>query len=168
MDECTAHGKLQDHAVVTRVNRYVFFFWWFIKMIYTTLKCILQTSKSKKPLFLKTCYTSICPSSIRRIGKTPSTAWLHQIRCFHLPGTQKNDGAVLTSGGNLSCKHIAHMVGPSTAAGITSSIEKVLDLCEGKTASSLSVPAIGTGENTVLWENGCGMLHVFVGLNAVG
>ncbi|KAL2081249.1 hypothetical protein ACEWY4_023102 [Coilia grayii] len=64
-------------------------------------------------------------------------------------GTQKSDGVVLTSGGTLSCRHIAHMVGPTTAADITASIEKVLALCEGETASSLSVPAIGTGRGGI-------------------
>ena len=65
---------------------------------------------------------------------------------LYFPGTIASDAVVLTSGGTLSCQHIAHMAGPNTAADITSSIEKVLDLCEGKTASSLSVPAIGTGD----------------------
>ncbi|XP_063069030.1 protein mono-ADP-ribosyltransferase PARP14-like [Engraulis encrasicolus] len=60
-------------------------------------------------------------------------------------GTQPSAAVVLTSGGNLSCKHIAHTTGFNTAADITSSIEKVLALCERETASSLSVPAIGTG-----------------------
>ncbi|XP_063070156.1 protein mono-ADP-ribosyltransferase PARP14-like [Engraulis encrasicolus] len=60
-------------------------------------------------------------------------------------GTQPSDAVVLTSGGNLSCKHIAHTTGFNTDADITSSIEKVLALCERETTSSLSVPAIGTG-----------------------
>ncbi|XP_076119600.1 protein mono-ADP-ribosyltransferase PARP14 isoform X2 [Alosa pseudoharengus] len=73
-------------------------------------------------------------------------------------GTQKNDAVVLTSGGSLSCKHIAHTVGPTSAADITSSIEKALDLCEGKTASSLSVPAIGTGRGGIKTQDSLGAI----------
>lgn len=65
-----------------------------------------------------------------------------------LSGAQKEDGVVVTSGGSLSCKHIIQMVGPSTTAGITASIEKVLQLCEDKTCAKVSIPAIGTGETT--------------------
>nr|XP_023678134.1 poly [ADP-ribose] polymerase 14-like isoform X2 [Paramormyrops kingsleyae] len=64
-------------------------------------------------------------------------------------GTQKEDGVVVTSGGSLSCKHIIQMVGPSTTAGITASIEKVLQLCENKTCAKVSIPAIGTGKGNI-------------------
>ena len=66
-----------------------------------------------------------------------------------MTGPQKPDGVVLTSGGNLSCKHIAQMVGPNNAADITASIEKVLNLCEGQRAATVAIPAIGTGNSTV-------------------
>ncbi|XP_048863184.1 uncharacterized protein parp14rs3 [Brienomyrus brachyistius] len=64
-------------------------------------------------------------------------------------GTQKEDGVVVTSGGSLSCKHIIQMVGPITTAGITASIEKVLQLCESKTCAKVSIPAIGTGKGNI-------------------
>ncbi|KAL7881372.1 hypothetical protein AOLI_G00082200 [Acnodon oligacanthus] len=64
-------------------------------------------------------------------------------------GPQKPDGVVLTSGGNLSCKHIAQMVGPNRAADITASIEKVLNLCEGQMAATVAIPAIGTGRGGI-------------------
>ncbi|XP_007232471.3 protein mono-ADP-ribosyltransferase PARP14-like isoform X2 [Astyanax mexicanus] len=64
-------------------------------------------------------------------------------------GPQKADGVVLTGGGNLSCKHIAQMVGPNNAADITLSIEKVLKLCEGQTAATVAIPAIGTGRGGI-------------------
>ncbi|XP_062861863.1 protein mono-ADP-ribosyltransferase PARP14 [Trichomycterus rosablanca] len=64
-------------------------------------------------------------------------------------GSQKSDGVVLTSGGNLLCKHIAHMVGPSCAADIKASIRKVLNLCESKKAATVAIPAIGTGRGSI-------------------
>ncbi|KAK1797640.1 hypothetical protein P4O66_008005, partial [Electrophorus voltai] len=59
-------------------------------------------------------------------------------------GPQKHNGVVFTSGGNLSCKHIAHMVGPKSADDIVVSIEKILNLCESNKAAKVAVPAIGT------------------------
>uniref|UniRef100_A0A8C1DMJ2 Poly [ADP-ribose] polymerase n=1 Tax=Cyprinus carpio carpio TaxID=630221 RepID=A0A8C1DMJ2_CYPCA len=57
----------------------------------------------------------------------------------------KAGAAVLTGAGALQCKYIAQMVGPDSTADITSSLEKVLNLCEDKTATTLAIPAIGTG-----------------------
>ncbi|KAJ8351599.1 hypothetical protein SKAU_G00230750 [Synaphobranchus kaupii] len=67
-------------------------------------------------------------------------------------GTQKADGVVVTGGGNLKCKHIIQMVGPTTTAGITTSIERVLQLCESKNTTAMSIPAIGTGKGNILPE----------------
>ncbi|KAF5890242.1 poly [ADP-ribose] polymerase 14-like, partial [Clarias magur] len=64
-------------------------------------------------------------------------------------GQQKDNGVVLTSGGNLSCKHIAQMVGPSNAADITFSVENVLKLCETTVAATVAIPAIGTGRGGI-------------------
>lgn len=64
-------------------------------------------------------------------------------------GKQKDNGVVLTSGGKLSCKHIAQMVGPSNVANITFSVEKVLKLCDTTAAATVAIPAIGTGETTI-------------------
>ncbi|KAI4880408.1 hypothetical protein NFI96_019082 [Prochilodus magdalenae] len=64
-------------------------------------------------------------------------------------GPQKPDGVVLTSGGNLSCRHIAQMVGSNNAADITASIEKVLNLCENQKAATVAIPAIGTGRGGI-------------------
>ncbi|XP_016110503.1 poly [ADP-ribose] polymerase 14-like, partial [Sinocyclocheilus grahami] len=58
---------------------------------------------------------------------------------------QKTGAAVLTGAGALQCKFIAQMVGPDSTADITSSLEMVLNLCEAKTATTLAIPAIGTG-----------------------
>ncbi|KAK3568819.1 hypothetical protein QTP86_017386 [Hemibagrus guttatus] len=64
-------------------------------------------------------------------------------------GQQKENGVVLTSGGKLSCKHIAQMVGPKNVADITSSVEKVLKLCEDTKAATVAIPAIGTGRGGI-------------------
>ncbi|KAJ8247116.1 hypothetical protein GJAV_G00258930 [Gymnothorax javanicus] len=77
-------------------------------------------------------------------------------------GTQEDDGVVVTGGGNLKCKHIIHMVGQSTAAGITSSIEKVLQLCKSKNIKSLSIPAVGTGQGKINAEES--IKAIFMGL----
>lgn len=51
----------------------------------------------------------------------------------------------MTSAGALQCKSIAQMVGPENIADITASLGKVLNLCEGKMATTLAIPAIGAG-----------------------
>ncbi|XP_064182766.1 protein mono-ADP-ribosyltransferase PARP14 [Anguilla rostrata] len=71
-----------------------------------------------------------------------------QDECAKL-GTQKGDGVVVTGGGNLKCKHIIQMVGPTTTAGITTSTERVLQLCESKSTTYVSIPAIGTGMGNI-------------------
>ena len=58
-------------------------------------------------------------------------------------GPQAVGNVALTGGGNLNCKHIAHIAGP---AKTTASILQVLQLCESKQAATVSVPTIGTGE----------------------
>ena len=58
-------------------------------------------------------------------------------------GPQAVGNVVLTGGGNLNCKHIAHIAGPSK---ITASIPPALQLCESKQAATVSFPIIGTGK----------------------
>ncbi|XP_066543456.1 poly(ADP-ribose) polymerase family member 14-related sequence 3 isoform X2 [Amia ocellicauda] len=64
-------------------------------------------------------------------------------------GTQPADGVVSTGGGNLQCKHIIQMVGPINVAGITLSVEKVMNECQNKQATSVALPAIGTGRGGI-------------------
>ncbi|XP_066497038.1 protein mono-ADP-ribosyltransferase PARP14-like [Hoplias malabaricus] len=59
------------------------------------------------------------------------------------------DNVILTGGGNLSCKHIAHMFGPITAVDITTSFRKVLNLCESKKVATVAAPAFGTGQGGI-------------------
>lgn len=42
------------------------------------------------------------------------------------------------------------MVGPNNAADITTSVEKVLELCETTMSATVAIPAIGTGETTII------------------
>ncbi|KAM3862355.1 protein mono-ADP-ribosyltransferase PARP14 [Diretmus argenteus] len=60
-------------------------------------------------------------------------------------GTQPSDGVVITKPGNLPTKHIIHMVGQTTERDITSSMLKVLKMCEDHKIQSVSFPALGTG-----------------------
>ncbi|KAL1267282.1 hypothetical protein QQF64_032645 [Cirrhinus molitorella] len=63
-----------------------------------------------------------------------------------LKAPQPADGMILTKAGNLSnIKHIIHMVGQTTEKGISSSMYKVLRMCEENKIQSVSFPALGTG-----------------------
>lgn len=65
----------------------------------------------------------------------------------------KAGSAVMTSAGALQCKNIAQMVGPDHIADITASLGKVLNLCEGTMATTLAIPAIGTGmTKTIMFD----------------
>ncbi|CAL8235113.1 unnamed protein product [Arctogadus glacialis] len=65
-------------------------------------------------------------------------------------GPQAVGNVALTGGGNLNCKHIAHIAG---RAKTTASILQVLQLCESKQAATVSVPTIGTGKGGCLPED---------------
>lgn len=61
---------------------------------------------------------------------------------------QPADGLILTKAGNLSdIKHIIHMVGQTNEKGISSSMYKVLRMCEENKIQSVSFPALGTGKS---------------------
>ncbi|KAE8581223.1 hypothetical protein XENTR_v10024703 [Xenopus tropicalis] len=53
---------------------------------------------------------------------------------------------ILTSGGNLRCKKILHLIGPESSADIASSLDKILWKCEKHSLKTVALPAIGTGE----------------------
>lgn len=73
-------------------------------------------------------------------------------------GKQKGNGVVLTSGGQLSCKHIAHMVGPSKVTDITFFVEKVLKLCDTTAAATVAIPAVGTGRGGIAANDSIGAI----------
>jgi O-acetyl-ADP-ribose deacetylase (regulator of RNase III) len=51
----------------------------------------------------------------------------------------------MTKPGNIQAKHIIHMVGQTKEEEITSSMLKVLKMCEDNKIQSVSIPALGTG-----------------------
>ncbi|XP_036450536.1 protein mono-ADP-ribosyltransferase PARP14-like [Colossoma macropomum] len=53
---------------------------------------------------------------------------------------------ILTSGGQLPCRHIIHIVGRNTPAAIKDAVYSVLKLCEAQKFSSVAFPALGTGQ----------------------
>lgn len=66
-----------------------------------------------------------------------------------IEGTQPSDGVVITKPGNLPTKHIIHMVGQTKEKEITSSMFKVLKMCDDHKIQSVSFPALGTGRHTL-------------------
>lgn len=52
----------------------------------------------------------------------------------------------MTQPGNLQCKKIIHMVGQTQAALICKFVKAVLQMCVANSYTSVSFPAIGTGE----------------------
>ncbi|MEE6489210.1 hypothetical protein FKM82_015517 [Ascaphus truei] len=61
-------------------------------------------------------------------------------------GSLPGDGIILTGGGNLKCKNIIHLVGPTNAADTVTSVEKILQVCEDNDLKTVAFPAIGTGQ----------------------
>ncbi|XP_063049641.1 protein mono-ADP-ribosyltransferase PARP14-like, partial [Engraulis encrasicolus] len=53
---------------------------------------------------------------------------------------------ILTSPGRLPCKHIVHIVGRSEPKDIKEAVQNVLTFCEQRKFSSVSFPALGTGQ----------------------
>ncbi|CAL8370878.1 unnamed protein product [Arctogadus glacialis] len=60
-------------------------------------------------------------------------------------GNQPGDGVVITKPGNLTAKHIIHMVGQTKEKDIISSMLKVFKMCEEHKIQSVSFPALSTG-----------------------
>ncbi|XP_059896101.1 protein mono-ADP-ribosyltransferase PARP14-like isoform X5 [Gadus macrocephalus] len=60
-------------------------------------------------------------------------------------GNQPGDGVVITKPGNLTAKHIIHMVGQTKVKDIISSMLKVFKMCEDHKIQSVSFPALSTG-----------------------
>ncbi|XP_053554015.1 protein mono-ADP-ribosyltransferase PARP14-like [Bombina bombina] len=62
-----------------------------------------------------------------------------------LNGTNPHQGYIITSSGNLSCKHLLHVVGPTNPADIKTIVLNALNACEKLQVTSVAFPAIGTG-----------------------
>lgn len=52
----------------------------------------------------------------------------------------------MTQPGNLQCKKIIHMAGQTKSALIQTFVKSVLQMCVANSYTSVSFPAIGTGE----------------------
>ncbi|XP_066544429.1 protein mono-ADP-ribosyltransferase PARP14 isoform X2 [Amia ocellicauda] len=63
-----------------------------------------------------------------------------------LLGSQTHDGIIMTRPGNLQCQKIVHIVGQSDPSNIKDTVKHVLQVCEEKRFTSVSFPALGTGQ----------------------
>lgn len=66
-------------------------------------------------------------------------------RSPHL-GANSNPGMIMTQPGNLKCKKILHVVGESDPIKINKVVKDALQMCVKSSYTSVSFPAIGTGE----------------------
>lgn len=61
-------------------------------------------------------------------------------------GAKSNPGMIMTQPGNLKCKKILHVVGESDPIKINKVVKDALQMCVKSSYTSVSFPAIGTGE----------------------
>lgn len=65
---------------------------------------------------------------------------------FLTVGAQPKPGMIMTQPGNLKCKKILHLVGQTDPIKIKKAVNEALQMCVKNTYTSVSFPAIGTGE----------------------
>ena len=64
---------------------------------------------------------------------------------FLAQGPLRGNNAGVTSGGSLQCDFIIHIVGPKSLEQAVERVKNVLEHCEDRWITSVSFPAIGTG-----------------------
>uniref|UniRef100_A0A8C7HV76 Poly [ADP-ribose] polymerase n=1 Tax=Oncorhynchus kisutch TaxID=8019 RepID=A0A8C7HV76_ONCKI len=64
-------------------------------------------------------------------------------------GAQPNNGVILTQPGNMQCKKIIHLVGQTDPKKIQESVKGALQMCAQNNLTSISFPALGTGQGNV-------------------
>ncbi|XP_014047715.2 poly(ADP-ribose) polymerase family member 14-related sequence 1 isoform X1 [Salmo salar] len=64
-------------------------------------------------------------------------------------GAQPNNGVILTQPGNMRCKKIIHVVGQTDPKKIQESVKGALQMCAQNNLTSISFPALGTGQGNV-------------------
>ncbi|XP_078084308.1 protein mono-ADP-ribosyltransferase PARP14-like isoform X2 [Mustelus asterias] len=64
-------------------------------------------------------------------------------------GLQPNSGIIITNPGNLQCQKIIHMAGQTDPDVIKAFVGTILQKCEDHKFSSVSFPALGTGQGKV-------------------
>lgn len=68
--------------------------------------------------------------------------------CQYL-GSQPNPGMIMTVPGNLKCSKILHLVGQTDPVKIHKTVKEALEMCVKNSYTSVSFPAIGTGQGNV-------------------
>ncbi|XP_035860523.1 poly(ADP-ribose) polymerase family member 14-related sequence 1 isoform X2 [Sander lucioperca] len=63
--------------------------------------------------------------------------------------TQPNTGMIITQPGNLKCKKILHLAGQTDPVKINKVVKDALQMCVKNSHTSVSFPAIGTGQGNV-------------------
>lgn len=71
-----------------------------------------------------------------------------ETECQNL-GALPNQNMIMTQPGNLKCNKILHMVGHTDPTIIKSRMKEALNMCISKSYSSVSFPAVGTGQGRV-------------------
>ncbi|XP_036451402.1 protein mono-ADP-ribosyltransferase PARP14-like [Colossoma macropomum] len=66
--------------------------------------------------------------------------------CAEIVGASQQKEMIVTSGGQLPCRHIIHVKGQKSSAAIKDAVHSVLNLCEAQKFSSVAFPALGTGQ----------------------
>lgn len=61
-------------------------------------------------------------------------------------GAQSKPDMIMTQPGNLKCKKILHLVGQTDPIKINKVVKQALEKCVKNSYTSVSFPAIGTGE----------------------
>lgn len=61
-------------------------------------------------------------------------------------GALPNPGIIITQPGNLKCKKILHLSGQTDPIKIKAVVKDALQMCVSNSYTSVSFPAIGTGE----------------------
>ncbi|XP_011487521.1 poly [ADP-ribose] polymerase 14 isoform X2 [Oryzias latipes] len=64
-------------------------------------------------------------------------------------GAQPNSGMILTQSGNLKCKKILHLTGQTDPVKVQKVVKDALGMCAKQSFTSVSFPAIGTGQGNV-------------------
>ncbi|XP_074550674.1 poly(ADP-ribose) polymerase family member 14-related sequence 1 isoform X2 [Halichoeres trimaculatus] len=64
-------------------------------------------------------------------------------------GSQPHTGMIMTQPGNIKCKKILHVVGKTDPVQISGVVKNALQLCAKNLYTSVSFPAIGTGQGNV-------------------
>ncbi|CAI5656799.1 unnamed protein product [Oreochromis niloticus] len=71
-----------------------------------------------------------------------------ELECHNL-GAKSNPGMIMTQPGNLKCKKILHLVGQTDPVKINKLVKDALQMCVKTSYTSVSFPAIGTGQGNV-------------------